>query len=772
MKLTIDNLDGLGAQDYTAALATDQPLQLERRFNLPSICTMVLDCAAHNLETPARRGRVVMMAENGTVMFTGYIAAAAAPMYAGAGIAGAYYRWEVNAISDEMLLDKLPVPWGGAGYGESAAQILETLTTRVRSGTIATGGVTLATTVGTFLTEAAESWSANAGALASSVYAAYRVQSGALQVQPVGTVTHSVAAGNGNWKLDPLKTTQAKELANDITVTGAVEPTAYACDMLYGDGGTTLFNLTEAPMMIGKSKGLLINESFNEATFDAQTWEVSDPGSHLSITSAGLTMNGGNGYDGQTTLTAIDLVEMGGNVVLEVGNVQLNSGSNGVLCGLYAGTTNIANCFAGYRVRQSGGATIVVPLVWGSEVGTPFTITAGHSYTLRVRAYCSELQRVMQTYYAMNGGSLEQFGGGFISAPMNLVFDLQDLGNASNTPATVLYDGNVSSSPATCTFVATDCINILGSMGFCRVSRSGTAWVTSQPPTGAAYTRLIGLAGEGTDCKIESTGKISFYAGRVPVAGEVVSVFYRVPARSRARLASTTSIASEGSDGLPGVARWLGKIEQPLTRSSADCENAAAAMLVFSTNPTATWSGNYTGVNLQMGADVWPGDVLSLPQPSGAALDVIVRTVKIICRANGPEVMEYTVAFANDWAEGLSLKLSESISTDVILPQSVESVPGSVLSNLQQLQVSSISTTAIGINAGVAPPSGGGFEVRRRDWDFGAGVDQDLVLRSPVQNFTIPRAAQVEQYFIRMYDGSNPPVYSRFSSAVFTNVPV
>lgn|GEM_PF-2136160 len=258
----------------------------------------------------------------------------------------------------------------------------------------------------------------------------------------------------------------------------------------------------------------------------------------------------------------------------------------------------------------------------------------------------------------------------------------------------------------------------------------------------------------------------------VPVAGEVVSVFYRVPARSRARLASTTSIASEGSDGLPGVARWLGKIEQPLTRSSADCENAAAAMLVFSTNPTATWSGNYTGVNLQMGADVWPGDVLSLPQPSGAALDVIVRTIKIICRANGPEVMEYTVAFANDWAEGLSLKLSESISTDVILPQSAESAPGGVLSNLQQLQVSSISTTAIGINAGVAPPSGGGFEVRRRDWDFGAGVDQDLVLRSPVQNFTIPRAAQVEQYFIRMYDGSNPPVYSRFSSAVFTNVPV
>jgi hypothetical protein len=36
----------------------------------------------------------------------------------------------------------------------------------------------------------------------------------------------------------------------------------------------------------------------------------------------------------------------------------------------------------------------------------------------------------------------------------------------------------------------------------------------------------------------------------------------------------------------------------------------------------------------------------------------------------------------------------------------------------------------------------------------------------------VPREGQVERYFVRMYDGSNPPVYSRFSSAVFTNLPI
>jgi len=86
--------------------------------------------------------------------------------------------------------------------------------------------------------------------------------------------------------------------------------------------------------------------------------------------------------------------------------------------------------------------------------------------------------------------------------------------------------------------------------------------------------------------------------------------------------------------------------------------------------------------------------------------------------------------------------------------------------------VTSATTTALQIDAGIAPPTGGGFEVRLRDGDFGAGVDQNLVLRSPVRNFTIPRSAQVERYYVRMYDGSTPPLYSRLSSAVFTNLPV
>jgi hypothetical protein len=224
---------------------------------------------------------------------------------------------------------------------------------------------------------------------------------------------------------------------------------------------------------------------------------------------------------------------------------------------------------------------------------------------------------------------------------------------------------------------------------------------------------------------------------------------------------------------MPGSAAWLGKVLRPPARSSVDCEAAAQAILAFATSRGAAVSGSYAAVNLAAtsATDVWPGDVLALTA-DGVTTNVVVRRVSIVDEMAVPELLSYRMEFANEWAEGLGLTLSESIATDALLPQTASSAPGNVLANLQQLQVVSSTGTALQVDAGMAPPAGGGFEVRRRDWDFSAGVDQDLVLRSPVRSFSIPRAAQVERYYARMFDGSTPPVYSRFSSAVFTNLPV
>jgi hypothetical protein len=162
---------------------------------------------------------------------------------------------------------------------------------------------------------------------------------------------------------------------------------------------------------------------------------------------------------------------------------------------------------------------------------------------------------------------------------------------------------------------------------------------------------------------------------------------------------------------------------------------------------------------------------------AGVTTALLVRSVVAENGACVPEVVRYTIRFANDWAteyaDGLGMKLSEDIAPDVFLPLTAETMPGQVLANLQQMTVTSVSGTAIGVNAGVTPPTGGGFEVRRADWQFGAGVDPaDLVLRSPVASFTIPRASVGERFYVRMYDGSTPPLYSRFSSALIVDWPV
>jgi hypothetical protein len=251
----------------------------------------------------------------------------------------------------------------------------------------------------------------------------------------------------------------------------------------------------------------------------------------------------------------------------------------------------------------------------------------------------------------------------------------------------------------------------------------------------------------------------------------MLAVRYRVAAPSVARFANQES-PQPGGTGTPAVSQWVGHILRPPARSSVDCENACQALLDFSSNPAAAWKGSYAFHNLQNQSDIWPGDALNFNSPAaGTNLSVIARRVKIESTSSSPEVINYIVDFANDWAETIAMKLSSAISPDVYLPQEPETTAGNSLANLNALQVSSLSTTSIAVNAGISAPAGGGFEVRTQDYTFGLTEGEGLVLRSPVPNFTITRSSDEEQFFIRMYDGSTPPLYSRVSSAIFANAP-
>jgi hypothetical protein len=166
---------------------------------------------------------------------------------------------------------------------------------------------------------------------------------------------------------------------------------------------------------------------------------------------------------------------------------------------------------------------------------------------------------------------------------------------------------------------------------------------------------------------------------------------------------------------------------------------------------------------------MWPGDLLQVEAPSAdMSSTLLIRNVEIRATSCVPELLNYAVSFANEWAEPLSLKMNEGAPLNAWLPP-IALTASTALPSARDLAVSSVSTTQIQVQAALTPPAGGGFEVRRSDWKFGAGDGADLALRSPVPNFTIVREAPVERYYVRMYDGATPPNYSRFSSAIFVN---
>jgi len=561
-----------------------------------------------------------------------------------------------------------------------------------------------------------------------------------------------------------------KAVANDITVCGETEPGAYVTEFFQGDGTTVLFDLTEEPYFPPTSKAKPLTDLFQEPAINTQIWQLSDPGSHIYMTANGLTCVGGNGSDGGATLSTVNQVEMGGSLVIEAAGVQFGSTTQGVLNGVYAGAIEIADCVAGFQVTQTNGIAAISPLINGAVAGATFNPIAGHMYLLRLRIYCNEINRVLQTYNSVDDSGTHTYGGLYLSSGGNIQLEVQDTTNGVAAAPVVLYSGSVGNLPGAMRLALINSANLQCSIASVEISQQGPVWVVGTPPGGGPVVRRLGTTAQGADCKIERSGRLRFYATSTPQPGEMVAISYRTSHRAVARLADSQSIAQESANSqLPGTAAWIGTVTSPAARSSMDCENAAAALLDLATSRGAAWKGKYTAWNMEQQGDVWPGDVLAVSSTSsGVDANLVVRRVQVELLCTSPGLAQYVVEFANDWADALAIKTSNSVPADVWLPQQPETTPP--LANLAAMSVASITGSAIQVSANATPPSNGGFEVRRRDWAFGPGTDSDLVLRSPVANFTIPREAAEERYFVRMYDGSTPPNYSRFSSAIFVNV--
>ena len=194
---------------------------------------------------------------------------------------------------------------------------------------------------------------------------------------------HPLNEIDGSLNLSALAITSGarRGLANDITVCGELEPAAFVTEYFLGDGTTTQFNLAAEPFFPPASRVKIIDERFNEPNIDPGRWQTSGGAGCLSLGAGGLAMNGGTGIDGQTLLTWIDEIEMGGTLLLEATGVTLSPGSTGILGGFLSGLDTVPGCVAGFQATaQPGtGAVSLQPVVQGATSGIDLLHEPGES---------------------------------------------------------------------------------------------------------------------------------------------------------------------------------------------------------------------------------------------------------------------------------------------------------------------------------------------------------------------------------------------------------
>ena len=779
MKLTIDNLQGGGPQDYTSALDGTVTPNIERRLNKPVGLKLSLVANSSAFAAPLIGARVTVTKTNGSYVFTGYLTESPQFEYLGWGEQGPVYRYNLAAKSDEVLLDGKVLPDRPPFVERSAGNALRQLAQDLLPGWFNTSGVQDLDTLASYAVNPQKKFSYHAEEIALATRGSYRAMNGALLFGPVGASSYSIAESDPNFSPVGLKLASPNLLLNDVTVIGLDEPQNYVRDYFVGDGLSLKFYLSQKPFP--QSRRALIDENYLGTTLDPTVWAVNDPAGTVSVAAQTLQVAGGTGQDGQTVVSFIEKIELGGALELQHGDVSFSAPGLGVVGGLYAGAISTGGCLAGFQVTPSGSGSSIQALINGVGTGPVITTQAGHRYVLTTYLYSMEVYRAREIFHSSVHPAGQGWGGDSVAADVRFVLEVHDVDPANPATmvaaATVLYDGVIPNAPGFCTYALVNAANLYCSIAYTYVSHISLAEVRTALPNASYVTQLVGPLADGAQCLITNPS-LDFYPQYVPALNELIVASYRGYGRAAAEVTNSGSIAGLQRISDNGVRGEVKVVEAPSARTSADCENAALAILDDAVG--TAWSGSYQTWSdfLPGGAsDIFPGDAVAVNVPSqGASFTAIVRKVGIELMDPGDDRGMYTIEFANDLATPLALQL-ESSAVVVRLQNmparlTTAQVGAYYAADLKEAQVTQVSSTTVQVDAGLALPSGCGIEVRVHDYGWGPANDRNLLGRFSTQTFTLPRLARTQNYFLRMYDSSSPPRYSRYSAALHVDYPL
>jgi hypothetical protein len=310
---------------------------------------------------------------------------------------------------------------------------------------------------------------------------------------------------------------------------------------------------------------------------------------------------------------------------------------------------------------------------------------------------------------------------------------------------------------------------------FTRLIEAVSVEVRSALPGHSYRSRLVGSLSGGAECNVISGSALDFYSQYAPAANELIEVHYRGTGRALARVANPASIAANQRGTNDGVYGGVRHVKLPQARTAVDCESAALALLEDGTVPA--WSGHYeTWSDFLPGAtaDIHPGDGLTINVPTRSAqFAAIVDAVEVSVRDLTGEHSSYLIKFlsAANSALAFGIGLTQVVNLPDIAAISNSSVGGTTLPDLTAAVITQVTSTTVSVDAGVNP-STGGIEVRWSDAGWGADNDRNLAGRFANQNITLPRLSRVQTCYLRQYDGSVPPKYSRYSTALHVDYPL
>jgi hypothetical protein len=772
MKLTIDNFDGAGPRDYSTALDAGRPPRVHRRLNQPEELRASLIARDTQLVVPARGSRVVLARNDGEKIFTGYVVAPPEYEYLGWGERGPVYRYALLAGGDETLLDCKTLPHRAPFTNRSAGDALEQLAEDLLPGGFATTGIEDLANIPSYTADPRKLWSGHAAALAARSRAAYRAHDGQLFFRPIGAVEHTLTETAPHLCPGELKLVRSPRLVNDLTMVGYVEPQAYVKDYFLGDGYSLRFYLSEVPF--ARSTSVLLDEEYKDSVLRPTRWVVSDPDHVVSISGGKLRLEGG------ATIRFAEQIELGGALVLQHGDISFSAASDGVIGGLYTGAVSPANCFAGFRITPAGAQSLIGAMLNGAAAGTTMTTAAGHRYVLTTRIYAPEIYRRGQVFHSSQHVVGSGRGGAANASGVRVILEAHDI-DPNNPPSivsasTVLFEGYLPAAPDYCDYALLNSAgtSLQAAVAFTRILRAVDVEVRSCRLGGSYRSRLVGALSEGAECRVSSAPELSFYPAYVPAANEKIIASYRASGRAIARVSDPASIAANVSGSDDGVRGAVVSLATPPARSTEDCEQAALALLDDTTQPA--WSGEYAVWSdfLPGGAtDILPGDALVLNAPSrGANFLAIVREVEIETSDLAGDRAQYVIRFANDSAQPLAFEFETAANAAV--PEQAATAPalGALLPPLTEAEVIDVTSTSVMIDTHANPPLGGGFEVRRSDAGWGPDNDRNLVGRFTDTVLSLARLSRVQDFYLRQYDGSAPPRYSRHSMLLHVDYPL